>query len=201
MAPAFQATPGGNGGGGGNGRGGGLRDGAGACVFRTGDCFAGHGRAWYEEHGYSCEVKPPRCNCHVIGGNTLNNADFPTGIATGNDWVITLDSGDASAFMPYYIALQAFETGAVANLAVTGNPLPTILTDSLSGREPNLRRADPNDPSFGILTTVYGDEKEVECVDWIKFASVNNQQLRLQGTNIVAASIHVFAVIWGLPLA
>jgi hypothetical protein len=187
---AYRASPATNGGGRPNG-----------CVIVDGPCNASHGRAWYKEHGYSCEVKPPRCNCHVIGGNTLNNADFPNGVATGAQWTITLDSGDAAFFVPYYIFLQAFETGAVANLAITGNPVPTILQDSLSGREPNLRRASTTDPSFGIITTVYGQEKEIECVDWNRFASVNRQQLTLIGQNVVDVAVHVFANIWGLPAA
>lgn len=190
-SPAYRATP----------SGGGDGTGPGGCVIVEGKCNAGHGRAWYKEHDYSCEVKPPRCNCHVIGGNTLNNADFPNGVATGAQWTITLDSGDAQFFVPYYIFLQAFETGAVADLAITGNPVPTILQDSLSGREPNLRRANINDPSFGIITTVYGQEKEIECVDWNRFASVNNQQLTLLGQNIVDVAVHVFSDIWGLPAA
>lgn len=171
------------------------------CVITTGPCFAGHGRAWYKEHNYDCEIKPPRCNCHVIGANTLNNANFPQGVASLAQWTVTADSGDASFFVPYYIFIQAFETGAVANLAITGVPLPTILQDSLSGREPNLRRADVNDPSFGIITTVYGQEKEIECVDWNRFASVTNQNLTLIGQNITDVSVHVFVDIWGLPAA
>lgn len=171
------------------------------CVITSGPCFAGHGRAHYKEHNYSCEVKPPRCNCHVIGGNTLNNANFANGVASGAAWTVTLDSGDASFFVPYYIFIQAFETGAVANLAIVTPPLPTILQDSLSGREPNLRRANTADPSFGIITTVYGQEKELECIDWKKFASVNNQQLTLSGQNITDVAVHVFCNIWGLPAA
>lgn len=162
---------------------------------------AAHGRVWYSDCNYTCDIKPPRCECHVVGATTLNSTVLPTGIASNTTADLTVDSGDAKFFVPHYIGLFAFETGSVANLAVTGNPLPMLLADSRSGREPNLRRADIADPSFGIMTTVYGAQKELECVNWLRFASTNNQQLTITVRNVAEVAIHAFLILWGMPAA
>ncbi len=162
----------------------------------------GHGRpATPGNDCIPCPVKPPRCDCHVIGGNTLGT----TGIATGATaavrfGTVTLDSGDAGFFVPYYIYVTAIQFNS--NTTVTaGAPVMVLLQDSKSGQEPNLRRASQTDPAFGIATLVYGREKELECVDWQRFASVNNQQLVLTFYNPRDFAVHVFMVLWGIPVA
>lgn len=175
----------------------------GACgPYVTGQCGAAHGRRVYYDNGdYSCAIRPPRCDCQVIGGNTLNSTDYPTGIASGGFGVVELDSGDAAAFVPYYMHIVALEVGAVANLAVTGAPLMVLMQESLSGREPNMRRASTSNPSFGVPTLVYGQEKELECVDWHKFASITNQELTVTFNNPQTVAVHIFVNLWGLPVA
>lgn len=175
----------------------------GACgPYVTGQCGAAHGRrVYYDDGAYSCALRPPRCDCQVIGGNTLNSTQFPAGITTGAFGSVTLDSGDAAAFVPYYMHVVALEVGAVANLAVTGVPLLVLMQESLSGREPNMRRASTTNPAFGVPTLVYGQEKELECVDWNKFASINNQQLVITFNNPQTVSVHIFVNLWGLPIA
>lgn len=175
----------------------------GACgPYVTGQCGAAHGRrVYYEDGAYSCALRPPRCDCQVIGGNTLNSTQFPTGIASGTFGSVTLDSGDAAAFVPYYMHIVALEVGAVASLAVTGAPLAVLMQESLSGREPNMRRASTTNPSFGVATLAYGQEKELECVDWHKFASINNQQLVVTFFNPQTVAVHIFVDLWGLPIA
>lgn len=174
----------------------------GSCgPYVTGQCGAAHGRRVYYEDGYSCALRPPRCECHVIGGNTLNSTAFPTGIASGAFGTVTLDSGDASYFVPYYMHIVALEVGATANLAVTGGPLMVLMQDSKSGQEPNMRRASTTNQAFGVPTLVYGQEKELECVDWHKFASVNNQQLLLTFNNPQTIAVHIFVNLWGLVAA
>lgn len=170
--------------------------------WTTGQTGAAHGRrVYYNDRKYSCAIRPPRCDCHVIGSNTLNSTQFPTGIASGTFGTVTLDSGDASFFVPYYMHIVALEVGATAALSVTGAPQAVLMQDSTSGREPNMRRASTTDPSFGVPTLVYGQEKELECVDWNKFASVNNQQLQLTFFNPQTVAVHIFVNLWGLVAA
>lgn len=170
--------------------------------YTTGQTGAAHGRrVYYDAGNYSCAIRPPRCDCHVIGGNTLNSTVFPTGIASGTFGTVTLDSGDASFYVPYYMHIVALEVGATAALSVTGLPLMVTMQDSTSGREPNMRRASTTNPSFGVPTLVYGQEKELECVDWNRFASVNNQQLQLTFFNPQTVAVHIFVDLWGLVAA
>ncbi len=161
---------------------------------------AGHGRRIVaRETDSACTPLPPRCDCHVIGINTINSNGILSG-ATGN---VTLDSGDASYFVPYYIAIAAFQVNASDNglLANPGTPLMVLLIDSTSGREPNMRRASNTDPTFGVWSLIYGFEKEIECVDWRKFASTNNQQLTMTFYNPNNVDVHVFVNVWGLAAA
>lgn len=177
---------------------------------RGGDCDtnwvdsstgAGHGRRIVNPgaRDSGCTPLPPRCDCHVIGVNTLESA----GVLSGAFGTVTLDSGDASYFVPYYIAIIAFQVLASDNglIANPGTPLMSMLTNSVSGREPNMRRASATDPTFGVWTLVYGFEKELECVDWKKFASTNNQQLTMTFYNPNNVDIHVFVNMWGLAAA
>lgn len=192
--PPWVRTPGpGNGGAGGNGEK--CRD-----AFVTSSTGAGHGRrVVYFDGKYSCEIRPPKCDCHVIGGNTLNRADLPTGIASGAFADIVLDSGDADFFLPYYMHIIAFQTGNVANLSITGAPLLVLLQDSRSGQNPNLRRASATLQQLGIATLVYGQEKDLECVDWERFSSQNRQQLTLRFFNPNEVAVHIFVDLWGIP--
>ena len=162
----------------------------------------GHGRPTTElgDGCAPCPVKPPRCDCHVIGGNTLGTTGIATGAtAAARFGTVTVDSGDAGFFVPYYLYVTAFQFNAAQT--VVGLPVMVLLTDSKSGQEPNLRRASTTDPSFGIATLVYGREKELECVDWQRFASVNNQQLLLSFYNPRDFAVHVFVALWGIPAA
>lgn len=161
---------------------------------------AGHGRRVVPRAGDSaCTPLPPRCDCHVIAVNTINS----NGIASGATGTLTLDSGDASYFVPYYIAVIAFQVNGTDNglIANPGTPLMALLINSTSGREPNMRRASATDPTFGVWTLIYGFEKEIECVDWRKFSSTNNQQLTMDFYNPNNVDIHVFVNVWGLAAA
>ncbi|KKL28355.1 hypothetical protein LCGC14_2375990, partial [marine sediment metagenome] len=154
-------------------------------------------------------AKPPRCDCHVIGTNSLNVIADETlglglGIASGNFGTLLLDTGDAGYFVPYYMAILAFEASVTVQILAAGagaTPLVTTLQDSRSGQEPNMRRASQTDPSFGVATLIYGQEKELECVDWRQFSSTNNQQLSLVFFNPNSVPVHVFVDLWGLPAA
>lgn len=173
-----------------------------SCDWVTTGPNAGHGRPTHpgKPMDTPCPVKAPRCDCHVIGGNTLNTTGIATGAtAAARFGTVTLDSGDAGFFVPYYIYVTAFQFNS--NTTVTGNPLMVLLQDSKSGQEPNMRRASTTDPAFGVATLVYGREKELECVDWQRFASVNNQQLNLSFYNPANFAVHVFVALWGIPAA
>lgn len=151
----------------------------------------GHGRI-------NCKATPPRCDCHVIGANTTGTA----GIASNATGTLTIDSGDATSFTPYYIAILVLQTSATdVDLVANAAPLLGLLMDSTSGREPNMRRASATDFAFGVWTLIFGDEKEIECVDWRKFASTNNQQLTMTFGNPNTVAVHVFVNLWGLAAA
>lgn len=168
------------------------------------NCGAGTGRPWEPsaDSGQPCTVKPPRCDCHVIGGNTLTTAGLGTATQAARFGDVTIDSGDASAFVPYYIFVAAFQVGGAApTTTIQGNPLMVLLTNSKSGQNPNMRRASDDDPRFGVAALVYGQDKELECVDWRKFSSTNNQQIRMRFFNTNSVTVHVFVDLWGIPLA
>lgn len=172
------------------------------CDWQTSPEGAAHGRQTHQGKPMdtACPVKPPRCDCHVIGGNTLNTTGLATGATAAPRFgTVTLDSGDAGFFVPYFIYVTAFQFNS--NTTVTGNPVMVLLQDSKSGQEPNMRRASTSDPAFGVATLVYGREKELECVDWQRFASVNNQQLLLSFYNPRDFAVHVFVALWGVPAA
>jgi hypothetical protein len=178
------------------GGGGSCNNGPAQNNWPSSDCDAGTGRRVQYDYGYACEVKPPKCSCQVIGGNTLLDT---SGIASGAFGEVTLDSGDASFFVPYYMFIWAAQVGSAATLAITGGALPVLLCDSRSGREPNMRRASDTDPSFGVNTTVYGQFKDLECNDWRRFASINNQQLTMRFYNPNEVAVHIFVDMWGIP--
>jgi hypothetical protein len=75
----------------------------------------------------------------VIGINSLGTA----GIASNAFGNLAVDAGDADFFIPYYIAVIAFEVNTTTNTLIInpGTPLMVLLQDSRSGQEPNMRRA------------------------------------------------------------
>lgn len=147
-----------------------------------------------------CPAKPPICDCHLLGANTLAAAAAGDGtIAAGGTGTVTVDSGDAGYFIPYYMSVVAFESVAFNDVDPT-DQLLVLLIQSRSGQVANMRRQSATDPSFGVHMLVYGQRKEVECVDWHPFSSTNNQQLIMTFFNPTALAAHVFVNIWGLPL-
>lgn len=154
--------------------------------------LTGHGRTVQE-----CPITPARCDCHVLGFNTLNSA----GIASGAIGTLVTGSGDASAFDPFYIAMFAFARTNDTTVA-NSNILLGLLMDSQSGRNPNMRAGSGTDIAVGIPTLIYGDQKEVECTDWAAFSSTGQQNLTLTlnmpVTGLANAS-HFFCVLWGIP--
>ncbi len=171
-------------------------------AWRDSGCGAGTGRPTTWVDPQPCDVKPPRCDCHVIGGNTLNTAGIGTASQALRFGNVQLDSGDAPAFVPYYIFVTAFQVGGGApTTTIQGNPLMVLLTNSKSGQNPNMRRASDDDPRFGVAALVYGQDKELECVDWRKFSSTNNQQIILRFFNTNSVTVHVFVDLWGIPVS
>ncbi len=177
------------------GGGGGCGSGGGGGAFVDSGCTAGTGRRVKYADGYSCEVRPRKCECQVVGTNTL----LTNGIASAAFGPLTIDSGDADFFIPYYMFIVALQTGATPTLSTQGAVLPVLLQQSRSGQEPNMRRASVTDQSVGVNTLVYGQFKDLECVDWRKFSSTNNQQLTLTFYNPNEVAVHIFVDLWGIP--
>lgn len=173
------------------------------CDWVRSDCGgAATGRPTHPGPDVPCDVKPPRCDCHVIGGNTLLTNGIGVATLAARFGQVVLDSGDAGAFIPYYMFVVAFQVGGdLPTTTIQGVPLLVLLQDSRSGREPNMRRASDTDPQLGVACTVYGERKELECIDWLRFASTNNQQLTLTFYNPNNVAVHVFVDIWGIPAA
>lgn len=178
-------------------------NGKGKCDWVRSDCGgAATGRPTRPLPDEPCDVKPPRCDCHVIGGNTFDTPGIGVATLAARFGQVQLDSGDAGAFIPYYIFVVAFQVGGDnPEFTIQGTPLLVLLQDSRSGREPNMRRASDSDPQLGVACTVYGERKELECIDWLRFASTNNQQLTLTFYNPNNVVVHVFVDIWGIPAA
>jgi len=143
-----------------------------------------------------CPPQPKKCECHVLGANSLGGA----GIATTAFGQLTVNSGDASSFDPFYMMFFAYERSANDSLA-NSNPIVVLLTDSRSGREPNMRQGSETNNTFGISSDAYGRDKEVECNDWRAFSSTGQQQLFLTFNNPTLVTEHVFVVLWGVPYA
>lgn len=174
----------------------------GGTPWRQSDCTAGTGRPWTAAPSEPCVVKPPRCDCHVIGSNTLGTTGIAVTSQAARFGDVRLDSGDASAFVPYYMFITAYQAGGAApTTTIQGTALPVLLCNSRSGRNPNMRRASDDDPRFGVMALAYSETKELECVDWQKFASVNNQQIVLRFYNPNNVTVHVFVDMWGIPLS
>lgn len=146
-----------------------------------------------------CNPRPHRCDCHLIGATTLSTANGGgPGIPATGFGQLTVDSGDADMLYPYFMSIVAFERVNDSQIDITDQRL-VLLTDSKSGQQANMRRASDTDPSFGAQALVYGELKELECVDWFPFASTNRQELTLTFFNPTAAAVHVFVNIWGTP--
>lgn len=171
----------------GNGRG---------CNWSDSGIDAGHGRVTDRVPVTGCKPTPPRCDCHVIGSNTLGT----TGALSNGLDTLTLDSGDADFFIPYYMSIAAFELHTTTSTLIInpGTPLMVLMIDSKSGQEPNMRRASSTDQTFGVWSLIYGFEKEIECVDWRKFGSQTNQNLTLTFFNPNTVAVHIFVNLWGI---
>lgn len=143
-----------------------------------------------------CPPQPKKCECHVLGANSLGGA----GIATTAFGQLTVNSGDASSFDPFYMMFFAYERNGNNDLA-NSDPIVVLLTDSRSGREPNLRQGSETNNAFGITSDAYGRDKEVQCNDWRAFSSTGQQQLFLTFNNPTIVTEHVFVVLWGIPYA
>jgi hypothetical protein len=162
----------------------------------------GWGRPTYRSGASaSCPIKPPKCDCQVMGGNTLGGNQI--GVASQDDrfGVVEMDSGESSAFVPHYMLIVAALVGDDADNVVTPGLVPVLLTDSKSGREPNMRRGSDSDPSYGVISTSFDDQHELVCVDWLQFSSIANQNLTMSFFNVNDTAVHVLVDLWGIPVA
>lgn len=152
------------------------------------------------DNRYSCQAgmcaeEKPVCGCNVIGANTF--ASDPTGLAAGAQRNLAIDAGDACRWQPRSLLIVAYEAD-VANPERLSAPIvqvPTLLLNATIGTIPMIRRTGAN--NFGIISDGYSDRKEITCVDWAPFTSVQNQGLTLSFLNIGSNPVHIFNDIWG----
>ena len=143
-----------------------------------------------------CGEQPPVCGCNVIGANTIED-NGGTGLAPGATGNLAIDAGDSCRYQPRSLFIAAYAASTDAGLIL--NPCqgcPVLLLNATVGTIPMIRRTGQN--SFGILSDAYSDRKELTCVDWAPFTSVQNQGLRLTFLQInETLNYHIFVVLWG----
>ena len=152
------------------------------------------------DNRYSCQAsmcaeEKPICGCNVLGANTFALA--PTGVAASAQANLAIDAGDACRWQPRSMLIVAYEAD-VANNERLASPIvqaPTLLLNAADGTIPQIRRVGAN--NFGIISDGYSDRKEITCVDWAPFTSVQNQGLTLTFLNINANPVHIFVILWG----
>ena len=144
-----------------------------------------------------CAEQPPVCGCNVIGANTLED-NGGLGLAPGATSNLAIDAGDSCRYQPRSLFIAAYAASAVTPGLIV-NPAagaPVLMLNATVGTIPMIRRT--GQTSFGILSDAYSDRKELTCVDWAPFTSVQNQGLRLTFLQInETLNFHVFVVLWG----
>ena len=176
--------------------------------------YAGQGAACppssqnVNDNRYSCQAgmcaeQPPVCGCNVIGANTF--AIAPQGVVPAATAALAIDAGDTCRYQPRSLFIAAYRASTVAgeNELLFQSQLtdgcvecPVVLTNARVGTIPMIRRTGAN--QFGILSQAYSDRKELTCVDWAPFTSVQNQGLTMDFLQINSqANYHIFVVLWG----
>ncbi len=151
------------------------------------------------DNRYSCQAsmcaeEPPVCGCNVIGANTFDLA--PTGVAISGLASLAIDAGDACRYQPRSLFLAAYAAGTnPEELLDPCVSCPILLLNARVGTVPMIRRTGSN--AFGILSDGYSDRKELTCVDWAPFTSIQNQGLTLDLLNIAGVIQHCFVILWG----
>lgn len=142
----------------------------------------------------------PVLGCNVLGANTLNQAfggiGTGLGVGPGAQALLSIDAGDSCRYRPRSLLLVGYLADAVANLiAAPVTQVPLLLTNAFVGNVGVIRRGGL--PQFGIISDGFSDRKELTCVDWTPFTSVNNQGLNLTLQSIFGANTHFFLDLWG----
>lgn len=175
----------------------------GVCTTVAGSSVGtGWGRPTFTSKASSaCPIRPPKCDCQVMGANTLGGNQIGVASLADRFGTVQMDSGESSAFVPHYMLVVAYTVGEDADDLTAGGQVPVLLCDSRSGREPNMRRGSDSNPSVGVISTAWDDQHELVCVDWRQFSSIANQVLSMVFFNINDTAVHVFVDLWGIPVA
>ncbi len=149
---------------------------------------------------YSCQAamcaeQLPVCGCNVIGANTFVLA--ANGVAASANANLPIDAGDACRYQPRSMLLVAYQadTQIAQRLVAPIVQSPVLMLNATVGTIPMIRRTGAND--FGIISDGYSDRKELTCLDWSPFTSVQNQGLTLSFLNIGPNANHIFVILWG----
>lgn len=146
------------------------------------------------------EDLPPVLGCNVLGGNTFATAyggpgTEGLGVPTTVQAAIAIDAGDACRYRSRSLLIAAYQADAATPNIVVAGQVPTLLVNARIGTIPQIRRTGAL--QFGIISDGYSDRKELTCVDWAPFTSVQNQGLTLEFYNLLADTVHIFVDIWG----
>lgn len=158
------------------------------------------------DNRFSCQVgmcaeQPPVCGCNVIGANSFNQAVAPNlvglGVPSGATVNLPIDAGDSCRYQGRSMLIVAYEAdeNTAETLATPCVSCPVLLLNARVGTVPMIRRVGSN--AFGIISDGYSDRKELTCIDWAPFTSVQNQGLTLSLLNIATPDQHIFTIIWG----
>lgn len=152
------------------------------------------------DNRYSCQAsmcaeEAPVCGCNLLAGNTF--VLFPLGVPAGGIANLAIDAGDACRWQPRSLLLVAYEADAVnpERLAAPIVQVPFLMINARVGSIPMMRRSGQND--FGAISDGFSDRKEITCVDWAPFTSVQNQGLTFTWVNIGPNPVHMFTDMWG----
>lgn len=142
----------------------------------------------------------PVLGCNVLGANTLNQVfgviGQGLGVAPGAQAQLSIDAGDSCRYRPRALLIVGYQADDTANIIAT--PIvqaPLLLINAFVGNVGVIRRGGLL--QFGIISDGFSDRKELTCVDWTPFTSVNNQGLNLTLQSIFGTNMHFFLDLWG----
>jgi len=148
-----------------------------------------------------CPLKPPPCDCSVMGATTLNTAGVAIATANGDGTNLVITPGDAPAFVVHWVWFEFLGVGANNFTVAAGNAaIAGLLTSVTVGTRPQGVRF-TSQGSEGISANAYAATREPLCVDWAPFEPTNGRGLTVRMYNPSTVVTQGFWVFWGQIVA